>query len=118
VSPIPYVLLWAVLLAVLGTVAVLFFDASDPESPALLGGAAAAAAALGFWLAARRRALPADLSVEVDTSPATVWLAISLALLAVGAVVGFWLVLIGAGMCGVGVGGLLREWRAEREAGR
>lgn len=115
-------LLWALLIAVLGMVAVTVFDVSDPETPALLGGAGLVLALIGAYLLARRRGPPdagdRGARIVADSSVATVWLAISLAALALGAELGFWLVLIGAGMVVVGVGGLVREGRASRELAR
>lgn len=112
------VLLWALLLATLGAVAVAVFPVSDPETPALFGGAALLLALLAGYIATRRHGPPdaGDRTARVvpDSSVATVWVAISLALLALGTELGLWLVLIAAGMLLVGVGALLRESRASR----
>lgn len=112
------VLLWGLFMAVLGAVAVVFFDPSDPETPALLGGTALLMLLIGLFLATRRRGAPdaGDLAARVvpDSSVATVCVAVSIATLALGAELGLWLALAGAGMLAVGLGGLVREARASR----
>lgn len=117
--PPTVVLLWALFLAVLGAVAVAVFEPSDPETPALFGGMTLLMVVIGAYLAARRggAATAGDSSPRVvhDSSVPTVWFALSLALLALGAELGTWLALIAGGMLLVGLGGLLRESRASRE---
>lgn len=112
-------LLWALLLATLGVVAVAVFRAPDPETPALFGGGALVLALIAAFIATRRHGPPdaGDRTARVipDSSVATVWAALSVATLALGAELGLWLVLIGAGMLAVGIGGLVRESRASRE---
>lgn len=108
-------MLWGSFLAVLIGAGILAFRL-DTETPALLGGAALLMLAAGFAVAV---AAPAPVGTEIapDASPATAWLAISLAMLALSAVLGLWLTWIAAGMCGAGIGGVLRERRAERTYG-
>lgn len=53
-----------------------------------------------------------------DGSFATAALIVGLALALVGAGFGLWLILIGAGVIALGVGGLVREGRARRRAQR
>ncbi len=114
----PPIALWGVFLAVLTAVAVIFFS-PDVSTPALLGGNAAFVLVLALLLALSRRSLQEDGGgADPDASPATVWLALSLALTAIGAALGLWLVLIGAGMSLVGVAGTARELRAQRAAAR
>jgi hypothetical protein len=112
------VLLWALFLAVLTGVGWAIFDFSDPETVALLGGAAVLVALFGAYLLVRRRAEPGagdrSLRVVPDSSLPTAWVAISIAILMLGAELGMWLVLIGGGMLLAGVAGLVREWRAGR----
>ena len=109
---------WGVFLAVLTAVAVVFF-APDVSTPALLGGAAAFALVLALGLAVTRRSVQVSGGgADPDGSPATVWLALSLALMALGAPLGPWLVFIGGGMSAVGVVGVVRELRAQRAAAR
>jgi len=104
--------LWGSFLALLTLLGLIAFDV-DVETPALLGGAAIVAVVAGCALVLIR---PAAVTVEVapEISPPTAWLGLSVALLALSAVLGFWLTLIAAGMCGAGIGGIIRERRAER----
>lgn len=106
------VMLWGCFLAVLITGGVLAFDV-DVETPALLGGAAVLMLAGGFTLVIARPG-PVEVDVAPESSPPTAWLGVSLALLGLSAVLGLWLTLIAAGMCGAGIGGIARERRAER----
>jgi len=114
VSPRPglVAMLWGSFLAILIGAGVIAFEL-DVETPALLGGAALFMLAAGFAVAVTR---PEPVGVEVapETSPPTAWLGVSLALLALSAVLGLWLTWIAAGMCGAGIGGIIRERRAER----
>jgi hypothetical protein len=104
--------LWGSFLALLTLLGLIAFDV-DVETPALLGGAAIVAVVAGCALVLMR---PATVAVEVapEISPPTAWLGVSVAMLALSAVLGFWLTLIAAGMCGAGIGGIIRERRAER----
>ena len=112
----PPVAVWGAFLAVLTVVGVVFFGTSA-STPTLLGGTAAFVLVLALGLAVSRRSLQAEGGgADPDASPATVWLALSLALAAVGAALGPWLVLIGGGMSVVGVGAVARELRAQRTA--
>src|SRR4051794_12211939 len=114
----PALVAWGVFLTVLTAVAVIFFS-PDVSTPALLGGNAAFALVLALALAISRRSLQSEGdAADPDASPATVWLALSLVLTAVGAALGLWLVLIGAGMSAVGIAGAVRELRAQRAAAR
>jgi hypothetical protein len=105
-------MLWGSFLSTLTVAGIIAFEL-DVETPALLGGAALFMLVAGFAVAVAR---PKPVGVEVapETSPPTAWLGVSLALLAVSAVVGLWLTWIAAGMCGAGIGGIIRERRAER----
>lgn len=112
----PPIAVWGVFLAMLTAVGVVFFGTSV-STPALLGGAAAFAIVLALGLAVTRRSLQSDGSgADPEASPATVWLALSLALAAMGAALGPWLALIGGGMSVVGLAGVTRELRAQRGA--
>lgn len=89
---------------------------SDVETPALLGGAAAAVLILAIAVAILRPGPAARISANPDASLATAWTAVSLTLLALSPIAGFWLTLIAAGMLVVGIGGLTRELSAQRQA--
>jgi hypothetical protein len=106
-------------MAAIGTVGLLFFGFEDVETPALFGGVALVwlVIGIGLRLLGLGRSAPEGTRTSPDISPATVWLGLSLVLLAVGGELGFWLVLIAAGMVAVGIGGLVRELRAQRQAG-
>lgn len=114
----PPMALWGVFLAVLTAVGVIFFG-TTASTPALLGGAAAFVIVLALGLAVTRRSLQGDGGgTDPEGSPATVWLALSLALMALGAALGPWLSFIGGGMTVIGVAAVVRELRAQREAER
>ena len=116
----PPLALWGVFLSVLAGVGVIFFGTSV-STPALLGGAAAFALALALALAlavTRRSVQVEGGGADPDGSPATVWLALSLALMMAGVALGLWLVFIGGGMALIGVVGVVGELRAQRAAGR
>jgi hypothetical protein len=114
----PPLALWGAFLSVLTGVGVIFFGTSV-STPALLGGAAAFALVLALALAVTRRSVQVEGGgTDPEGSPATVWLALSLALMTVGATLGLWLVFIGGGMTLIGIGGVMRELRAQRAAGR
>jgi len=103
------VLAWAALLTVLA--GALWAWTSDPLPPGLITAAAAATWGLGLFFLARRarprRAVP-------ELSMASVLVAVGIALLVVGAILGPWLDLIGAGALVLGAGGVGRELLAQR----
>ena len=114
----PPFVVWGVFLSVLTGVGAVFFD-KGVEEPALLGGAAAFIFVLALGLAVTRRSIQVEGGgADPDGSPATVWLALSASLTVMGAALGPWLALIGGGMTIVGVAGVVRELRAQRQAGR
>jgi hypothetical protein len=114
----PPLALWGVFLSVLTGVGVIFFGTSV-STPALLGGAALFALVLALALAVTRSSVQVEGGgTDPEGSPATVWLALSVALMMAGVSLGLWLVLIGGGMALIGVGGVVRELRAQRAAGR
>jgi hypothetical protein len=105
------VLAWAAFLSVLTTV--LWLWTSDPLPPSLFSGAAGIAWAIGLYLLLRPRRVHGIRRVP-DLSMATVLVAVAVTLLAVGAVVGLWLLLIGAGTFVLAAGGVGRELLAQR----
>jgi hypothetical protein len=106
-------LAWAMLLTVLA--AVLWLWSSDHLPPAIFTGAAGVAWLVGLSAVlrpgrrTRLRARP-----ELDLSFASVLVALAIAMLVLGALVGEWLILIGAGVLAAGLIGVARELRAER----
>lgn len=114
----PALLAWGAFLLVLSAVAVVFFS-PEVSTPALLGGGGAFALVLALLLAISRRSLQVEGGgADPDASPATVWLTLSLVLAALGAALGVWLVLIGAGMAVIGIAAVVRELRAQAAAAR
>lgn len=114
----PPFVIWGVFLSVLTGVGAVFFD-KGAEEAALLGGAAAFVLVLAFLLAVTRCSVQVEGGgTDPDGSPATVWLACSIGLTVLGAALGPWLAFIGGGMTIVGIGGVVRELRAQRAAGR
>lgn len=115
-------LVWAAMLGVLGGVLWAVFVEVDLLSvlmPAFAIGGTVAIAAISS-ARARRRA-PRDVLVgepSPDLSWSSVLVAIGVSVALVGLEVGTFLVFIGAGLALLGVGGLVREWRAERRAVR
>lgn len=95
-----------------------------PQEIAMLMGSGFVMVLLGglSWLSERRGRGPLPDTAEPrplpDLSVATVVLAIGVAVAIVGIEFGPWCIFIGAGTIAVGVGGLVREFRAERRAVR
>jgi hypothetical protein len=106
--------LWAAFLAA-WTALMLAFSDLDAISPLLLGGAALGALALAL-LVGRGVERPDAVRAVPDASMATVGVAFGLALLLGGAEVGVWLLAIGALVLALGIGGLVRERRAQRRS--
>ena len=105
------VLGWAALLTVLTVV--LWLWTSDPLPPSLFSGAAGVTWLIGLYLLLRPGRAQ-EIRRVPDLSLATVLVAIALALLAIGAIVGLWLLLIGAGLLLLAAGGVGRELLAQR----
>jgi hypothetical protein len=106
-------LVWATLLTVLA--AVLWVWSSDHFPPTIFSGAAGVAWLVGLY-AALRPGRPPRLRFrpELDLSFSSVLVALGIAMLVLGALVGEWLILIGAGVLVAGLIGVARELRAER----
>lgn len=111
------VAVWGCLLAGLAILLATF--PLDVEAVALLGGAAASMLLLALLvLVAERPPRSEDRRAIPDLSLATPLAGIALCSLVVGAEVGLWLILIGAGLLTLALGGLVREGRAQRRAGK
>jgi hypothetical protein len=110
--------LWGLFLAVLAAVTTPFH--ADVYTYSLLGGSALFVLALGLVVLVTGRRAERATARQVRPQPGlsfpSMLLGIALAALALGAELGLWLVLIGAGLSVLAVGGLVREWRAERRA--
>jgi hypothetical protein len=104
-------LLWAVFLTVLA--AVLWFWEGDDVPPAIFSAAAGVAWLVGLYGLVRGRSA-ARVRVTPDLSLASVLVALAVSMLVVGALVGPWLVLIGAGALVIGLVGVARELAAQR----
>jgi hypothetical protein len=106
-------LAWATLLTVLS--AVLWVWSSDHLPPAIFSGAAGVAWLVGLYALLRPGKTPRlRVRPELDVSFASVVVALAIAMLLLGALVGEWLVLVGGGALLVGLIGVARELRAER----
>lgn len=105
---------WGTWLGIWTAVQLLFLHATFPERTiqwVMLGGASAAAIATGaavFQLGRARRP-PPDRRLVADESAATATLAVGVAIALLGASFGLFLLLTGAGIALVGLGGILRE---------
>jgi len=107
-------LVWATLLTVLA--AVLWVWSSDHLPPAIFSAAAGVAWLVGLYALLRpgRRLRLRVRPPELDLSFSSVLVALAVAMLVLGALVGEWLILIGAGVLVAGLIGVARELRAER----
>lgn len=114
------IVVWAVMLAVLAVVLWAVFAETDYLSvlmPAFAVVGTVAIATLAWWRAGRRT--PRAILIgepNPDLSYSSVLLAVAVSIVVLGLEVGTFLVFIGAGLGLLGVGGLVREWRAERRA--
>jgi hypothetical protein len=111
-------LFWGALMAVIFVVGLLFYGFHDIAPKALFGGTVAVMLGLTALLAWRRwdAADEAYLRAHPDLSPPVPFLGIACGLLAYSLEVGWWLSLIAGGMVVFGLGGLIRERRAQRRA--
>jgi hypothetical protein len=106
-------LVWATLLTVLA--AVLWVWSADHLPPAIFSAAAGVAWLVGLYAVLRPGRRPRlRVRPELDISFSSVLVALAIAMLVLGALVGEWLVLIGAGALVAGLIGVARELRAER----
>jgi O-antigen/teichoic acid export membrane protein len=110
------ILLWGVYLAVLSGVLIVIFGYTSPAEPALLAGTAGIVLVFGLLVALRRLHLTdrGEPHALPDLSPPIPWIAVAIVFLLLGVELGAWLTLIGAGMLAIGIGGVVREQRAQR----
>lgn len=116
---------WGLLLAVMTALQAPFASVKGPFGLhpieyVMLGSASAACliASVVVWALDVRAGPDESPRVIADGSFATAALTVGLALALLGAGFGLWLILIGAGVTALGVGGLAREKRARRRAQR
>jgi hypothetical protein len=111
---------WAALLAVNTAVMPIFHPTFT--SIALLGGASVATAVTGFVLLLLSRRVPQDEVREplavTELSVASAWTGLGVALLALSARFGVFLAVVAGGMILFGLGGIVRELRAQARAGK
>jgi hypothetical protein len=107
------VLAWAALLTVLATVLGAWTDDNVPK--AIYFASAGLMWAVGLVALARGRGWSGRM-FSPDLSFPSVFVAFAVAMLAVGALVGRWLVYVGAGALLIGVLGVARELAAQRKA--
>jgi hypothetical protein len=114
------VVVWAVMLATLAVVLWAVFVQTDYLSVLMPAFAVAGTVVIAVlaWRRAGRRTPRAILAGEPspDLSYASVLLAIAVSIAVLGLEVGTFLCLIGGGLGLLAIGGLVREWRAERRA--
>ena len=106
---------WAAFLTLLAVV--LAFWEKDNVPKVIFFAAAAVMWGVGVYAAVRGRRLT-RVRVTPDLSYPAVFVALAIAMLALGALVGAWLVMIGAGALAIGLAGIVRELRAQRRAYR
>jgi hypothetical protein len=104
-------LFWAMLLTVLATV--LWLWEGDDVPPTIFTVAAGIAWLVGLYALVRGRSV-ARVRAAPDLSFPSVLVALAVGMLVVGALVGPWLLLIGAGALVIGLVGVARELAAQR----
>jgi hypothetical protein len=122
-APVP-LFIWSLFLASLGGVLAVWSGQLLP--PLLLGAAAVGSFSIACYLLLRGRATARapkryDRSwLMPEMSVPTAFFGIAVVFICIGAVIGFWLVLVGAGMCGFALFGVGRELYMARQlsAGR
>lgn len=109
---------WGLGMCTIGLINTAIFGNEGPQAPALLFGIGGFMVALGLFLTVtglrHNRAAPV-LSLP-DVSPPTTFTAFGFVLMALGSAFGLWLVWIGGGVVLIGLGGVIREGRAQRRA--
>jgi hypothetical protein len=105
-------LAWGVWLAGLTALQAVFAPKLIQFSIPAVASAACATAGLVVWALDARREQVERPRLITDSSLATVTLVVGLAVTLVGTGFGLWLILIGAGITALGLGGVAREQRA------
>jgi hypothetical protein len=106
-------LAWATLLTALASI--LWVWSSDHVPPTIFSAAAGVAWLIGLYAFLRPGGRPRlRVRPELDLSFSSVLIALAIAMLVLGALVGEWLIIIGAGAFVVALIGVARELRAER----
>lgn len=103
---------WGLWLAVLTGVQAVFAPKLIQFSIPAVASAACVAAGLVVWALDGHQARGERPRLITDSSIATVTLVLGLAVTLLGAGFGLWLILIGAGILALGLGGVIREQRA------
>jgi hypothetical protein len=107
-------LVWGSWLLAVTAVQLVFAPKAIQIAIPLAAAAACLDGGLVIWRLDARRAGREPPRLLTDGSVATATLAVGLAVLLVGAGFGLWLMLIGAGVAALGLGGVVREQRARR----
>lgn len=105
-------LVWGLWLGALTAVQGLFAPKPIQFSIPAVAGAGCVIAGLAVWALDARQERAVRPRLIADSSAATVTLIVGLAVALLGAGFGLWLVLIGAGIAALGLGGVVREQRA------
>jgi hypothetical protein len=111
-------LAWGVWLGVLTALQAVFAPKLIQFSIPAFASAASVAAGLVLWALDARQGQVERPRLITDSSLATVTLIVGLAVALLGAGFGLWLILIGAGITALGLGGVVREQRARTRTRR
>ncbi len=107
---------WGLWLALLTALQAVFAPKLIQFSIPAVASASCVLAGLVVWALDARHARGRQVWLIADGSVATVMLVLGLAVALLGAGFGLWLILIGAGITALGLGGVAREWRARTNA--
>jgi hypothetical protein len=119
-APVPLVI-WSLFLSLLSGVLAVWSHQLLP--PLLLGAAALGTLSIACYLLLRARATAGAPKrydkrwLIPDLSVSTAFFGVAVVFICIGAVIGFWLVLVGAGMCGFSLFGVGRELYMAKQLG-
>lgn len=107
---------WGLMMCALATIGATVFSYPAPHAPALLYGIGGFMVVLGLVLLVTGlgRNVEYPRVTAPDVSPPTTLAGLGFVVIALGSVAGLWAVWVGGGIVLVGLGGLVREWRAQR----